>query len=232
MGNVNNKMDEASSDGNLREKMCCFFKKHSQGVYLGLGATICVVLAIVLVWFISGFASECSSKEICDYTNLTDNSSKEKFIKKHVHWQGYGSKYGKSCGNHPLAGLVLLDLGDSSFAKNNFKLASLLYSWAAKAFPVKSSNKTDFPHHGRILEALSLFNLGEREKCFAILDEIGHNEMIGKHFRAEALYRYLCCAKESDEVAKINEIFSYFKDANMPINWLQRIEAESFYSEN
>ncbi|MDR0679905.1 MAG: hypothetical protein LBF42_02620 [Puniceicoccales bacterium] len=225
-------MDESSSDGNLCEKMCCFFKKHSQRVYIGLGVIICVVLAIVLVRFISEFASGCSSKEIYDYTNLTDNSSKEKFIKKHVHWQGYGSKYGKSCGNHPLAGLVLLDLGDSSFAKNNFKLASLLYSWAAKAFLGKSLNKTDFSYRGRILEALSLFNLWEREKCFAILDEIGHNEMIGKHFRAEALYRYLCCAKESGEVAKMSEILSYFQDANMPVNWLQRIEAESFCSEN
>ncbi|MDR0595666.1 MAG: hypothetical protein LBF94_03185 [Puniceicoccales bacterium] len=225
-------MDESSSNGSLCEKMCCFFKKHSQRVYLGLGVIICVVLAIVLVRFISGFASGCSSNEIRDYTNLTDNSSKEKFIKKHVHWQGHGSKYGKNCGNHPLAGLVLLDLGDSSFAKNNFKLASLLYSWAAKAFPGKSSNKTGFPCHGRILEALSLFNLGEREKCFAILDEVGHNKMISKHFRAEALYRYLCCAKESGEVAKMSEILSYFKDADMPINWLQRIEVESFHREN
>jgi hypothetical protein len=208
MAKVNNKIDQllSGSKSRLYEKLYCFFNGHSRGIYTALGLVLLLTLASV---FGKIYSDARLAKTQSDYANLKDSAGKVSFAKKYKH--------------HPIGGLVLLDLGNEAFYGKNYGLASSYYSQAKEAL-----KGTELATHSEILRAISLFNLGKCEESFSILDGIIHNKLTGECSRAEAIYRYICCAKEGGRGDKIDEIMRYSKGSNISERWAKRIEAELY----
>ncbi|MDR3273843.1 MAG: hypothetical protein LBS87_00710 [Puniceicoccales bacterium] len=204
MVEVNNKMDESISENGLYGRVCCFFQKHSKRIYIGLGATFLLILAIICGRVYLDFRLARMRR---DYANLTDNASKVLFVKK----------YGKTS----LGGLVFLDLGNDAFSRKDYKFSSSYYQSAEKAL-----GETEFALRAKILRAISLFNSGNRERGLTVLNEVVHDKLVDGNLRAEAAYRYVCCAAGSGEVDKVNKIVQYSKGLNIPVRWQGRIETE------
>ncbi|MDR2436162.1 MAG: hypothetical protein LBD33_02540 [Puniceicoccales bacterium] len=206
MAKVNNKMDQpfSGSESGLYEKLYCFFSGHSRGIRIALGLVLLLTFAFV---FGKIYSDARLAKMQRDYANLRDRDGKISFAKKYKH--------------HPIGGLVLLDLGNEAFYGKNYGLASSYYSQAKEAL-----EGTELAAHSEILRAISLFNLGECGKSFGILDEIIHSKSAEEYSRDEAIYRYICCAKESGRGDKIDEIVRYSKGLDISERWAERIEAE------
>jgi hypothetical protein len=204
MVKVNNKMDRPIFESGFRAKVRRFLGRHSGKIYTGL----VLLLALAIIFACCKIYSIFKLAEMQRaHANLADRASKVSFAKKY--------------GHHPLGGLVLLDLGNEAFHGKNYKLASSYYLLAKGAL-----KGMELATHSEILHALSLFNLGESEKGFAILDKIIRSKSVDECSRAEALYRYICCAKEIGRDDKIGEIAQYSKGLDVPDGWLKRIEME------
>ncbi|MDR2721171.1 MAG: hypothetical protein LBB15_02690 [Puniceicoccales bacterium] len=204
MVKVNNKIDQSFSESGFYEKLYCFFNRYSKRIYIGLGLVLLLTFTLI---FSKIYFDVRLAKIQHDCTNLKDSVSRMSFAKKYK--------------RHPIGGLVLLDLGNEAFHGKNYELASSCYSLANEAL-----NGTELAAHSEILHAISLFNLGKCEESFSIFDRIIHSKSTEEYSRSEAIYRYICCAKESGRGDKIDEIVRYSKGLNISKGWVERIEAE------
>ncbi len=195
-----NKENELPPDADVEERFNEFWKKNGFGIFVGISLGAVLVLGFQISAYVSG-QREANIQSA--FLALETSEQRAAFAEEHR--------------RHPLAGMALLELGDSAYDEGDYGSALGHYERAARAL-----EGTPVAGRARLGAAMSELMLDQREDAKVALNVIASDGRLLVGTRAEAAYHLAVIHWEDENHSAMEEALDIIHDLEGASLWAFR----------